>query len=138
MLAHDRSPGAAGPAVLPRCGGSLQGEASLRCVACPQQFPSLAGLPWLFAEPDAALGEWRARTHGFLAGLESQAARYRAALTDEVTRAATRNRLKLLASSCTDHARRLRALLAPLLAGAPAAAPELYSALGATLPVGQG
>ena len=122
----------------PRCGGSLQGEGSLRCAGCAQAFPGLAGLPWLFAEPDAALGEWRARTHGFLAGLESQAARYRAALTDEVTRAATRNRLKLLASSCTDHARRLRALLAPLLEGAPAAAPEIYSALGATLPAGQG
>jgi SAM-dependent methyltransferase/uncharacterized protein YbaR (Trm112 family) len=126
----------------PRCGGTLQVplqvQASLRCAGCTQEFPSLAGLPWLFAEPGAALGEWRARTHGFLAGLESQAARYRAALTDEVTRAATRNRLKLLASSCTDHARRLRALLAPLLEGAPAAAPEIYSALGATLPAGQG
>jgi uncharacterized protein YbaR (Trm112 family) len=99
----------------PRCGGSLQGPLSLRCTGCAQAFPSLAGLPWLFAEPEATLGEWRARTHGFLAGLESQAARYRAALTDQVTRAATRNRLKLLASSCTDHARRLRALLAPLL-----------------------
>jgi SAM-dependent methyltransferase len=84
------------------------------------------------------LGEWRARAHGFLAGLESQAARYRAALTDEVTRAATRSRLKLLAASCTDHARRLRALIAPLLGDSSAAAPEIYSALGATLPAGQG
>jgi uncharacterized protein YbaR (Trm112 family) len=122
----------------PRCGGELQGAAALRCAACARSYPSLAGLPWLFAEPEAALGEWRARSHGFLAGLESQAAHYRAALTDAVTRAATRNRLKLLASSCTDHARRLRALLAPLLEGAPAAAPEVYAALGATLPAGQG
>ena len=57
---------------------------------------------------------------------------------DEVTRAATRSRLKLLAAACTDHARRLRALLAPLGAEAPASAPELYSALGMTVPAGQG
>ncbi len=95
-------------------------------------------MPWLFAEPEAALGEWRARAHGFLAGLETQAVRYRAALTDDVTRASTRNRLKLLAAACTDHARRLRALLVPLLDASAAAAPEVYSALGATLPAGQG
>jgi len=122
----------------PSCQATLQGDASLDCARCNKTFPSLAGLPWLFADPGAALGEWRARAHGFLAGLESQAARYRAALTDEVTRAATRNRLKLLAASCTDHARRLRALLAPLLEGSAPAAPEIYSALGATLPAGQG
>lgn len=122
----------------PRCGGPLQGEASLRCAGCAQTFPSLAGLPWLFAEPDAALGEWRARVHGYLAGLEAQAARYRASLTEAVTRASTRNRLKLLAAACTDQARRIRALMAPLGAGTGAAAPELYSALGVSLPTGQG
>jgi SAM-dependent methyltransferase len=101
-------------------------------------FPVVGGLPWLYADPQAALGQWRARVHGYLAGLEAQAARYRASLTDEVARASTRNRLKLLASACTDQARRIRALLAPLGAGTGAAAPELYSALGVSLPTGQG
>jgi uncharacterized protein YbaR (Trm112 family) len=122
----------------PRCQAPLKGVGSGRCSSCGTSFPSVAGLPWLFPEPDRALGEWRARVHGYLAGLESQAARYRASLTDELTRASTRNRLKLLASACTDQARRVRALLAPLLDGAPPAAPEIYSALGATLPAGQG
>jgi uncharacterized protein YbaR (Trm112 family) len=122
----------------PRCQAPLAGDGALHCSRCNAAFPDLAGLPWLFADPEAALGEWRARAHGFLAGLESQAAHYRAALTDEVTRAATRSRLKLLAAACTDHARRLRALLAPLLEGSAAAAPELYSALGTTLPAAQG
>ncbi len=122
----------------PRCRGPLEGGARLRCPACPRVFPDIAGLPWLFPDPDSALGEWRARVHGYLAGLESQAARYRASLTDDVTRAATRNRLKLLAAACTDQARRVRGLLAPLLEGAPAAAPEVYSALRTTLPAGQG
>jgi hypothetical protein len=122
----------------PRCQGTLEADGSLRCPACRQDFPSVAGLPWLFAEPQGALGEWRARAHGYLAGLETQAARYRATLTDELTRATTRSRLKLLASACTDQARRVRALLAPLLDAAPAATAEIYSALGATLPTEQG
>jgi uncharacterized protein YbaR (Trm112 family) len=122
----------------PRCRGPLDPAAAIACAACGIDFPEVDGLPWLFAEPAAALGEWRARAHGYLAGLDLQATHYRAALTDEVTRASTRNRLKLLAGACTDHARRLRALLAPLGIGADAAAPELYSALGMTLPAGQG
>jgi uncharacterized protein YbaR (Trm112 family) len=122
----------------PRCHGSLTGGGALACAACNVTFPAVGGLPWLFAEPEAALGEWRARVHGYVAGLEAQAARYRASLTDEITRASTRNRLKLLAAACSDQARRVRALMAPLGAGTDAAAPEIYSALGATLPTGQG
>jgi uncharacterized protein YbaR (Trm112 family) len=122
----------------PRCRRPLSGGNALTCTPCAVTFPAIGGLPWLFAEPEAALGEWRARVHGYLAGLEAQATRYRASLTDEVNRASTRNRLKLLAAACSDQARRVRALTAPLGAGADVAAPEIYSALGATLPTGQG
>jgi len=122
----------------PRCQSQLKAGCGGTCASCGAAYPEISGLPWLFAEPEAALGEWRARIHGFLAGLESQAARYRAALTDDVALASTRNRLKLLASACSDHARRIRALMAPLDAGTGVAAPEVYSALGVTLPAGQG
>ena len=110
----------------------------LSCAACAVEFPDVAGMPWLFADPALALGEWRARVHGFLAGLDAQANRYRAALGDGLKHAGTRSRLKLLSAACADHARRLRALLAPLRIEASAAAPELYSALGMSLPEGQG
>lgn len=122
----------------PRCGGRLTRGTDLTCVSCALGFPALGGLPWLFESPDAAIGEWRARIHAFLAELELQAARYRTALTDEVRRTGTRNRLKLLAAACSDHARRLRALLAPLVVEGGAAAPELYGALGQALPSSQG
>ena len=89
----------------PRCHGPLEGSARLRCPACQCDFRDIAGLAWLFPDPDSAVGEWRARVHGYLAGLESQAARYRNSLTDDLTRASTRNRLKLLASACTDQSR---------------------------------
>lgn len=122
----------------PRCRGPLSEGPPIACAACAVDYPAVDGMPWLFAEPALALGEWRARTHGFLAGLEAQAARYRAAVTGSVTRPATRSRLKLLSAACTDHARRLRAVLEPLGVGTAGAAPELYSALGMTLPAGQG
>jgi uncharacterized protein YbaR (Trm112 family) len=122
----------------PRCGGPLAPGPKLTCASCTVEFPSIGGLPWLFESPGAALGEWRARIHAFFAELEAQAGRYRAALTDDVARAGTRNRLKLLAAACSDHARRLRALLAPLVVEGGAAAPELYRALGVALPSSQG
>lgn len=122
----------------PRCRGPLASADAWSCAACGVEYPAVDGVPWLFPEPRLALGEWQARIHGFLAGLETQAARYRAALDGGVTRASTRNRLKLLSAACTDHARRLRALLAPFAGASPAAAPEIYGALGMTLPAGQG
>lgn len=121
----------------PRCRGPLASGAVVSCSACALEFPALDGVPCLLSDPAAVLGEWRARGHAFLAELEAQAGRYRAALDPSVTRTTTRNRLKLLAAACTDHARRLRALLAPLGIGA-AAAPELYRALGVSLPTSQG
>jgi uncharacterized protein YbaR (Trm112 family) len=121
----------------PACRGPLAAAALLSCSACGVEYPSVAGMPWLIAGPELALGEWRARVHGLLAALDAQARLYRAAL-DTAPRPVTRNRLKLLAAACTDHARRLRALLAPLGAESTAAAPELYRALGLDVPAGQG
>lgn len=96
------------------------------------------GIPWLLADPEATLGEWRTRMRAFTTELDAQAARYRAALTPEVVRASARNRLKLLSSACSDHARRLTSLLAPLDVAAAAAVPETYRALASPLPAGQG
>jgi uncharacterized protein YbaR (Trm112 family) len=122
----------------PRCRGPLACSGTLSCSNCSVEYPAVGGMPWLFAEPAAALGEWRARVHGFLAGLDAQANRYRAALDGSASRASTRTRLKLLSAACADHARRVRTLLSPLGVAAQAAAPELYRALGMTLPAGQG
>lgn len=122
----------------PRCSGPLRQAAGVDCTACGVEYPSVGGLPWLFPDPAAALGDWRARLHAFVAGLEQQSDRYRVALAGAGERASTRNRLKLLAGACSDHARRLRALLAPLADESTAAAPEIYRALGVALPVAQG
>jgi SAM-dependent methyltransferase/uncharacterized protein YbaR (Trm112 family) len=123
----------------PRCAGTLQAtSASFACEACRVTYPLIDGVPWLFPEPEQALSEWRGRTSALLAHLQRQAAQYRAALTDAVARTSTRNRLKLLASACDDHARRLRALLAPLQAGESAASAATYAALAPAIAPGQG
>jgi len=122
----------------PRCAGTLEPGAAISCGGCGARYPLVDGIPWLFTEPEAARGEWLVRLREFTTGLEAQAAQYRAALDEAASRPSTRNRLKLLSSACSDHARRLRSLLAPLDAAEPLAAPETYRALVSSLPAGQG
>ncbi|MDH4165363.1 MAG: methyltransferase domain-containing protein [Gammaproteobacteria bacterium] len=120
----------------PRCAGVLEGDSTLGCSACGVRYPLVDGMPWLLPAPDLALAEWRGRLHAMTTHLKRQAALYRAALRPDVTRPTTRNRLKLLAMACSDHARRLQALLAPLEAEPAAAA--TYAALAPVVAAAQG
>jgi uncharacterized protein YbaR (Trm112 family) len=122
----------------PRCSGALEGDATLNCAGCGASYPLVDGLPWLLPEPALALAEWRGRLHALTNHLKRQAAQYRAALQPDVTRPATRNRLKLLAMACSDHARRLQALLAPLEMDAEPAAAVTYVALAPVVAAAQG
>jgi uncharacterized protein YbaR (Trm112 family) len=122
----------------PRCEGTLDGGAALICGGCGTRFPVVDGMPWLLPEPAQALAEWRGRLHALNVHLKRQAAAYRAALRPEITRSSTRNRLKLLAMACSDHARRLQALLAPLETDAAAAEPATYAALAPAVAGSQG
>jgi len=122
----------------PRCEGGLNAGPPPACASCGARYPVVDDIPWLCGEPDALVGEWRSRLRALTTELDAQSARYRAALTDQVTRSITRNRLKLLSGACQDHARRLKSLLAPLQAGEATASPETYRALSRALPAGQG
>jgi len=122
----------------PRCEGALDGDSSLHCAGCGARFPLIDGMPWLLPEPAQALAEWQGRLHAFNVHLKRQAAAYRSALHPEITRSSTRNRLKLLAMACSDHARRLQALLAPLETDAAAATPATYAALAPAVAGSQG
>jgi uncharacterized protein YbaR (Trm112 family) len=107
------------------------------CEACATRFPLLDGLPWLFAEPAATLGEWRDRLHRLLLELKHDAEHVRSELTQEKLRSLTRSRLKLLSSAYDDHARRLQALLAPLDLGGKQAQLTTHMGLRTRLPAGQ-
>lgn len=41
----------------PRCAGAL--EATLKCAGCGKSYPMIGKVPWLFADPEAKLAEWR-------------------------------------------------------------------------------
>jgi hypothetical protein len=101
-------------------------------------FPQVAGLPWLFAEPNAAIAEWRARFDYLLRALEANVKRYRETGRRDGLTNATRDRLEVLAESTADHCDRLRDLLAPLDLAEPAAAVETFLALRTRLPPDQG
>jgi len=123
----------------PRCDAALLAQPDgLDCKACQVRFPVLDGLPWLFAEPAYALGEWRARLHLELQSLTQRAARLERELADPALLPDTRDRLRWLHDACRDQRGRLESLLAPLLDGRDAAARETYLALRTRLPSDQG
>ena len=123
----------------PRCDGPLSSAAATwRCAGCEVDFPLVAGIAWLFAEPNAALGEWRGRLHFSLQRLERERQQLAAALASAAPRPATRARLESLERATGDHGTRLRALLAPLEIEQHAASYETYLALRTRLPADQG
>ena len=123
----------------PRCADApleLERDAWV-CQSCATAFPLLDGMPWLFAEPQVTLGEWRERLHRLLLELQNDAAQVRAELGSGQQRSLTRSRLKLLSGAYDDHARRLQALLAPLDFGSKQAQLTTHLALRTRLPAGQ-
>jgi len=123
----------------PRCDQPLAANGDgFRCAGCRVDFPRLDSIPWLFAEPGAALGEWRGRLHFSLQRNDRDEQQLRAALQRADLREATRTRVELLANATADHGRRLRALLAPLELERNAASIETHLALRTRLPSDQG
>lgn len=100
----------------PRCrqGGLAPEPAGWICGACGAGYPVLGEIPWLFAEPQSALAEWRARLHLLLLELDREAKTLRAELGTAGLSDLTRARLELLTAAYEDHAHRLERLLAPL------------------------
>ena len=123
----------------PRCrraGLSLQ-RAGWICVGCNAGYPVLGDVPWLFAEPQSMLAQWRGRLQFLLLSIEREVRALRAELAGSLT-GLTRQRLELLATAHEDHARRLSRLLAPLDLAATHAGYETHLALRTRLPSDQG
>jgi len=123
----------------PRCDQGLTStDDRWHCAGCHVDFPRIAGLPWLFAEPGAALGEWRGRLHFSVQRFERDRRQLAEALAGKDLSAATRARLEHLERTAADHTVRLRALLAPLEIDQQQAGVETYLALRTRLPPDQG
>lgn len=124
----------------PRClrGGLARGRAGWTCGVCSSGYPEIGGIPWLFAEPRAALAEWRSRTQLLLTELEREAATIGEEQHAPGLRARTRERLERLQHAYADQAARLRALLAPLGSAGVQPTPGTLLALRTRLPIEQG
>jgi uncharacterized protein YbaR (Trm112 family) len=124
----------------PRCDKAplAVGPGNYRCNACKVDFPLIDGIPWLFAEPEASLGEWRNRLHFALQQLATDSQRLQAELEGEALLSSTRRRLEHLRQAVDKHRQNLRDLLQPLDVQASTAGYESYLALRTRLPTDQG
>lgn len=124
----------------PRCDKTplAVSDAGLTCSACKVDYPLLDGMPWLFAEPDAAFGEWRNRLHFAVQKLSQDVARLTTEEKDKSLPALTARRVQRYRKSLDSHRRKLSRLLAPVEVGSHVGSVESYLALRTRLPVDQG
>jgi uncharacterized protein YbaR (Trm112 family) len=108
------------------------------CKACRVDFPSIDGIPWMFAEPGATLGEWRGRLQFALQELSQQSARLDTELDDKDLRPLTRRRLERFRKATDSHRRSLQKLLQPVDVQSLHGSFESYLALRTRLPADQG
>ena len=124
----------------PRCDKSpleLSNE-TYRCHACKIDFPSIDGIPWMFAEPQAALGEWRGRLQFAVQKLSHELEGLKQELKNKELSALARRRVERYTKCVESHRRKLQKLLRPLDVQALQGSFETYLALRTRLPSDQG
>jgi len=123
----------------PRCDTPLRtADVGLACPACQIDFPQLDGVPFLFAEPRAALGEWRSRLNLEFQRLNQDARQLGDALQAHDLHPLTRQRLQMLQDASRQHRLSLEELMAPLIGEPTRTGLETYLALRTRLPSDQG
>ena len=124
----------------PRCDKTPLSEkdGGYRCSGCKVDYPTVGDIPWLFAEPDASLGEWRNRLHFSIQQLSGDSQRIQAELTADDLNALTRKRLEHQVQAVDDHRNMLRRILEPVDIQSMQASHESYLALRTRLPIDQG
>ena len=122
----------------PRCRRAAPHDTprGLECPACHALFPRVGGIPWLFADPARALGEWRNRLTAYLEEFAAAAQRTEADLAGELP-ALTRERLVRLAAAYRDQRRLVAGLLEPLSLAELPLAQAAQQAFLTALPAGQ-
>jgi ubiquinone/menaquinone biosynthesis C-methylase UbiE/uncharacterized protein YbaR (Trm112 family) len=110
----------------------------LHCKACKVDFPTIDGIPWMFAEPRAALDEWRGRLRFALQNLAREVAGLERELESEHLTPLARRRVERYKKCVESHRRTLRKLLRPLDVQSMEGSYESYLALRTRLPTDQG
>ncbi len=124
----------------PRCDKTplTANDGAWQCSACKVDFPLLDGIPWMFAEPEATLGEWRGRMQFAIQQVGHEMSGLDNELKDKDLRALTRRRLERYKKSLDQHRRSLQKLLQPLDVQSLAGNYESYLAMRTRLPSDQG
>jgi uncharacterized protein YbaR (Trm112 family)/SAM-dependent methyltransferase len=124
----------------PRCDKSplAQKDGSLNCSACNIDFPLLDGMPWMFAEPEASMGEWRGRMQFALQQLSHESAGLDTEIKNKELRPLTTRRLQRYKKAIDNHRRELQKLMQPLDVQSSNGNYESYLAMRTRLPVDQG
>lgn len=123
----------------PRCDKALDNDGKhYRCPACKIDFPFVGDIPWLFAEPDASLGEWRSRLHFALQQLAHEIEKLESELKVAEVSDLTRQRLEQQITAKEEHRKAIRRILAPVDVQSMQASYESYLALRTRLPTDQG
>ena len=140
MTTHDTATTFTELLACPRCDHTPLGKTDrgLACKACKTTFPEISGIPWLFAEPEAALGEWRNRLQFALKSLAYESQRINKELNSTELMTSTRRRLEQHVAANDEHRALLGALLAPLDVQSLQANYESHLALRTRLPSDQG
>ncbi len=124
----------------PRCDKSPLAleDGQYHCSACKIDFPAIDGIPWMFAEPQASLGEWRNRLQYALQQLSHETAGLDAELQNDDLHSLTKRRLERFKTALEYHRRSLQKLLQPVDIQSQHGNFETYLALRTRLPVDQG
>jgi uncharacterized protein YbaR (Trm112 family) len=124
----------------PRCDKSPLSFANqcYRCDACKVDFPSVGGIPWMFAEPAYSLGEWRNRLHFVLKRLGQDVQQIEFELKKDDLHALTRKRLEQQKEAAQKHKESLKELFEPMDIQASETNIASYLAMRTRLPVDQG
>lgn len=124
----------------PRCDKTPMAvvEDEYACAACKISFPFIGEIPWMFADTDASLAEWRNRLHFELQSLSHDIQRIGQALKSATSASLTGRRLQTQKAAAEAHRDALRRILAPIDIQSMSASYESYLALRTRLPSDQG
>ncbi len=124
----------------PRCDKTpLQStDAALHCKACKVDFPIVEGMPWMFAEPQSAMGEWRGRLQFALQQLSQEIVSLDKELTNDSLSALAKRRVERYKKAIKSHRRSLQKLLQPVELQSLQGNYESYLALRTRMPTDQG
>ena len=124
----------------PRCDKTPleKGDMDFHCKACDVDFPVVDGIPWMFAEPQATLGEWRGRLQFALQQLSQEVVDLDKELKNKDLSPLAKRRVERYRKCVESHRRKLQTLLRPVDVQSLQGTLETYLALRTRLPADQG